>query len=375
MAARPSPSIAESTAGHEAVTVDPRAASEVPWGDVGPGWFLLGFDPEQSTPNGNWDDGWLLGSGETWLLSPEGEAFLGPQPPAESEVISFWSGAVAWFATPDRVDPSCGEFTCGEVVSVDARTGAQGHPWASVVPWPGRLESTATGSLLWSDGCCGSWFAYLVDAEGVSTPVADGGLPGGGILTPDGTALFWSEEIRDADGESGSMVLRTKVLYGGEEVVASIADPMRIAGWTDASTVLLDTVWYGDADHDFSTLDLADGAISPWDSPVKVFDGMRYLGPGMWLWGLPDSSDSVVTNNDGSLRIDLECAGLCYPVVSGDRLIWSEETSTKVGDTWVDLTQRLTLVNLTTGEQTIVFDGEPSQGRIVAIAPHANAYD
>jgi hypothetical protein len=91
-----------------------------------------------------------------------------------------------------------------------------------------------------------------------------------------------------------------------------------------------------------------------------------------------------VTNNDGTIWIPLECAGTYCDqynsgaYVSGDRLLWVEEWETTTDDSGITEAggrQRLTLVDLTTGDQTVIFDAPDATGHIVDITPHARVYE
>lgn len=381
----PSPAVVEPAPTGGGLAVELRPADEIPWDEVGPGWFLLGYDPERATPGEeSWDDGWVLGTGETWLLSPEGVAYRGPRPPAGAEWVSLWSGTEVWFAVPDWADEGHPEQVAGEVVSVDVLSGEQGHPWGSET-LPQALAVTASGSLLDYESCCDASDVTLIAEDGTAIHVASGDHTGPTLdgLTPDGTAFVWAGAYyKEGDPESSNVWMSD--LAGGETTLATVGKIADDVGWIDETTMLLDTYHRGDdwtpVDREFLAVDVTTGATSPWDSPVEDFDYVSGLSPGTWLWSTSESSGAVVTNNDGSMRVSLACGcnDYCIPYVSGNRMLWFEQ--------WKDeaaageyltrpIGQRVTLVNLVTGEQTIIFEGGLPGGILDAIAPHANTYD
>lgn len=374
-----SPSATASSSSDPGVVIipDEAAASEIPWDEVGSGWFLLGYVPEKAETTDP-DEEWLLGSGETWLLSPTGEVFQGMQPPANVSEIAFWPGSEVWFGLPFVTfpdDDQCEVFSCWDVVAVDMRTGAVRDPLVSPI-WPHGLEVTADGSILMSTDCCDFTVSTLVGADGADTPFSLVVEQVGPLLSPDGTALVWK------DPASNTTMVRT-FFSGGEEVFALPREDLWMKGWIDVSTVLLyDLFWDEDStvtDGEWLAFDLDSGLTSNWMPPVDGFDFVEPVTTGWWLWWFPDSTDAVVTNNDGSIRIPLECAGTaCDWRVSGNRLLWVEEGETPTDDSGIPATgggQRLTLVDLGTGNQTVIFDAPDANGHIIDIMPHARVYE
>lgn len=356
------------------------AASEIPWDEVGPGWFVLGFDRGRSEPT-EYESGWDLSSGEIWFLSPTGEAFQGPKSPADAFGLTFWSGSEVWFTVPFNTepdDPGCEFIGCVDTVAIDVLTGAVRHPLVSPY-WPERVELTADGSYLETTGCCDFGEAMLVGADGAETPfdlVVTLMTPS---LTPDGMAVVWI----DVDSNGPNLPIVRTFFNGEEERTALPQESGWMAGWIDESTVLLRLFTVDDdytvSDEQWLAFDFDSGRTSTWVPPVEEIDSMYSPATGWWLWESPEGSNSILTDSDGSFRISLECVGgYCEPFVSGDRLLWVDRQDPSAGDSEAsesDGRQRLTLVDLTTGNQTVILDVPGADGHIVDVQPHARVYE
>jgi hypothetical protein len=358
---------------------DVVAASEIPWDEVGSGWFLLGYNPVKTEAADPWDE-WFVGSGETWVLSPTGAVYQGPQPPTEARAIVFWPGSEVWFGLPLLPEPAegaCEPFSCGDVLAIDLQTGATRHPLASQY-WPEGLERTADGSIVRWLECCDFGEATLIGADGADTDFSVIGTLWSPSLTPDGTALVWF----DFQYEEPPVLVRTS-FTGEEDRYPLPNDEAFFVGWIDESTVLISTF---NMDDDFEVvderrlaIDLESGLASEWTPPFEDFDFSQSLAPGLRLRWTSDQTAEIVSIDDGNLRIPIECTGdTCDWQVSGDQLLWIEEWMAPphgAGESEAGGRQRVTLVDLPTGDQTLIFDAPDANGHIIDVTPHARVYE
>lgn len=371
-----SPSASDPGASGAGVFPTVLAASEIPWDEVGPGWFLLGVDtshtpsPIDAGPTG------------TVLVGPDGRVFNGPPPPAFAAWIPYWAGTDVWFAVPGVQKY---EEDSGVVVAIDAISGDEHRPWNSDI-LPHYVRATATGEFIAFGGCCLGWRADMAASDGLAvTEVASGsGEWGGGSLSPDGTAVVWSEvPIDEASSPLGFSEITSSTLDGDVSVVASVPGIAIPQGWLDQHTLLLEVRAVGadwQQNQPLVGLDLTTGRTSPWSPPAEGYDWIYPLAPGLLGWDLTDSRDWVVTDGDGSPKIDLTCRGdSCYAVASGDCLMWVEATSVgpASGAWWEYSTvdQRVTLIDLTTGVQKVIYDAPASAGYLTDVVAHAVRYD
>jgi hypothetical protein len=149
--------------------------------------------------------------------------------------------------------------------------------------------------------------------------------------------------------------------------------------------MLLDTYRLGDdwkkVDREFLAVDVNTGATSPWTGHVEDVESVTGLSPGTWMWSSWGQDwDAVVANGDGSMRVSLPCSGndYCWSSVSGNRVLWVEEWKDEAAaEQFVTrlIGQRVTMVDLVTGEQTVIFEGGLPGGVLTAIAPHVNTYN
>ncbi len=358
--------------------VDSLGASEIPWDEVGPGWFLVEWVEHDAV--GRDYAMFSAGAASESLLSPSGQWYAARSLQGTgAEMAAIWLGedlAVFRMTQGNQDDYA---YPNGETSLVSLRDGAM-------------RQVNAGGALPFLDGVAadGSLLGVVHEYEGDGAEVVrfgdglepntlcqDNSATGGhGLLSlaPDGVrvvCLAWTRAGGDGP-QTAVMLARVGEVLDAERVDAFGADPpdYRLMGWISQDTFLLarrdvDVAGWHETyfSYDVATRQIADFTLPFAASGVVYFDwATKTYSDRQWN---PDYVPGgwEFYGADGALVASVPCSGRSdydSPTYSGSRaLIWCRTAAASKGES--DVT--LTLVDLATGTTTVVASVHEGSGQ------------
>ncbi len=335
--------------------VDSLGASEIPWDEVGPGWFLLAYDADTTDnasvfigdfPDDNSDGGVFHyfapenDDGMT-LVSPAGEIYLAGSLSGQGPVAeTLWDGGSVYLNRPTgfRMEEE-GE---GTVTAYDLATGSTREVVRGETYLP--EEMTTAGRLVgwhWAEGTIVGGAVYGSDGSDFHKVCPSGS--GSPTLAPDGHRTVCIE-LR-TDGRSD--VVLYDLDSGTREPIDVFKEgsyAYQLLGWWDSASVVVSR-WEDGASlywaYDVETKKLTEiDPRLPDGSQPSSFQG---LGTYRLLWGA-DNRRAFIYGTDGDLRADLPCGisalsgdvalSLCG-AAGGARMVTISRTDLVTGETLV----------------------------------------
>ncbi len=251
--------------------VDSFGASEIPWDEVGPGWFLVEW-LEHPAIYGNSQVPLAPPDLSATLLAPDGTwyaaASLGG---AGAEYTTFWLGDTLAMFHIDGVADGYDAGYIGHDVLVSLRDGSTRALSSDV--YLGIVALAKDGSLVSAQFSEGGGGQYLrVDSAFNSTPLCGAGLQFAGSLSPDGVRFVCLGD--DPAGSRGTIVSVSNVTgTGGTTVIdtfKSYPDSYSILGWFDADTFLLRRWAISESPDAYFTYNISTRKISEYALPVPL---------------------------------------------------------------------------------------------------------
>jgi hypothetical protein len=297
-----------------AIPVPALPASAIPWDDVGPGWFLLSYDPDvsddvqpENTDSPTGPQWWFDNADEALqLVSPAGDLYYARDLTDAGGVRALaWTGesvlVLEGHATADS-----GETPHGRFDSIDLATGAATTLNPNLSQFSRAPRMLADGRIvLWGagEGQAGAdvvspSFAFdqsvcVVEGEAIST------------LSPDGTRVVCLE---DEDYPKSAVMLYNLVDGSSAKIDTFSYGPVnyRMHGWWDANSFVVSrvdtggtTLWWA---YDVSTQTIRDlNATLSNGTAAEVAEGVagyRVVSAGTTV---------EVQGFDGTLRATLPC--------------------------------------------------------------------
>lgn len=376
--ASPTPAPTPSAAPSGYLPVNSLGASEIPWLEVGPGWFLVDW-AQRDAVWADTDDGTGTISpadASVSLLAPDGTWYAAASLAAvESDRTLSWLGeTVAVFRStqPDY------ESVAGDTSLINLRTGAS-RLVLSGAEAPALQGVSADGSLRGRDYAeDSSWYVQYDDRFTPHT-VCDGDSAS---VAPDGVRVACLGWIAYGDGTTD----QTQVFLGAlsTDAGADAIDTFRldpysygIQGWLDPDTFLL--LRYdpdGKASPTYFAYNVATRKIADLALPFQATGDWVTFD---WLTKTyADVAGQTVSffAADGAKVAEVTCAGdssWSWPTYSGTRVLVTCET-TDVDYNPAAVT--LTLVDLTTGTVTeVAHAAETSSTRVRTVYPYIGNVD
>ena len=273
------------------VTIDPTLPDALPlpegiWEQTGPGWVLATYRPSYTT----WHEYEVTSEVPEsakfviYLMSPEGQRYQVLELDSDRSItLLSWTAGESRAIVEEQVGPGGGVWEVAYEY-LDLTTG-EATPFQAPSSWLVVKVATSDSVRIWGDQAANMGY---IEREGEFTPLAEGWLPAGQALSPDGEWIA----VHGIGIEGGGLPVPIGAARISTGEITSFPELDSLGycsfhGWADSGALLV-SCNPGDEDHhqyfeaEPSTGTVAESSyVAPADDPLGLYHDF-WMSPGVW---------------------------------------------------------------------------------------------